>query len=60
LRALLSPGKQIAELALASNHHWHARPPGGWNQYEVRIEIEGMSDTDFVPLQVSGKPPPGL
>jgi hypothetical protein len=56
----LSPGKQIAELALASNHHGHARPPGGWNQYEVRIEIEGMSDTDFVPLQVSGKPPPGL
>jgi hypothetical protein len=48
--------KQIAKLALTADHYWRPRQSRGWNQRQVRIEVEGLRNRNVIPAQVLSQP----
>jgi len=55
----LSRRKQIPKLALTADNHGHAGEASHWNQSQISIEIEGMSNLDLAVPQESAEAPTG-
>src|SRR5262249_34176310 len=53
LSAELGARQQVTQLALAADHDWKPGYSRGWNQSQIGIEIEGVSDGDVEAAQMT-------
>src|ERR1019366_57991 len=55
LRAELGGCHQVSELAMAADDDGHAGKPGGGNQREIGVEIEGVGDLHLMMAQMAAE-----
>jgi hypothetical protein len=55
LRAKLRGRHQVSELAMAADDDGHAGKPGGGNEREVGVEIEGVRDLHVMMAQIAAQ-----
>ncbi len=55
LSAELRRGQQVSQLAMAADDDRHAGKPGGGNQREIGVEVEGVGDLHTMLAQMAGE-----